>query len=142
MPVLLGAAPFEPGQDQGVAFVLDLTERKRAEQALRQAQAQLTHLARVMTMGELAAAIAHEINQPLATVATNASAGLNWLAREPPDVDEARACFQHTLRESHRASDVITRIRAPGQPSPLAGHGNSPKGAPRSPRRAGPRPPG
>ena len=118
MPVLIGAATFEQGRDQGVAFVLDLTGRKRAEQELRQAQAQLTHLARVMTMGELTASIAHEINQPLASVATNASAGLRWLAREPPDIEEARACLQHTLRESHRASDVITRIRSLIKKSP------------------------
>jgi PAS domain S-box-containing protein len=118
VPVLIGAATLEQGRDQGVAFVLDLTGRKRAEQALRQAQAQLTHLARVMTMGELAASIAHEINQPLTTIAINASAGLRWLAREPPDVEEVRACLQHTLRESHRASDVITRIRSLIKKSP------------------------
>jgi C4-dicarboxylate-specific signal transduction histidine kinase len=98
--------------------VLDLTERKQAEQALRQAQAQLTHLARVMTIGELTASIAHEINQPLAALATNSGAGLRWLAREPPDLDEARACFQRMLRDSHRAGDVITRIRSLIKKSP------------------------
>jgi PAS domain S-box-containing protein len=112
VPVLVGATSFNQSGSHGVSFVIDLTERKQAEQALRQAQAQLTHLARVMTMGELTASIAHEINQPLAALATNASAGLRWLAREPPDLDEARVCLQRMLRDSHRAGDVVTRIRS------------------------------
>jgi signal transduction histidine kinase len=93
-------------------------ERKGAEQALHQAQAQLTHLARVMTMGELTASIAHEINQPLAALATNAGAGLRWLAREPPDLDEARACLQRMIHDSHRTGDVVTRIRSLIKKSP------------------------
>ena len=124
VPVLVGSTTLDETGSQGVSFVLDLTERKQGEHALRQAQVQLTHLARVMTMGELTASIAHEINQPLATIATNASAGLRWLAREPPDVEEARACLQHNLRESHRASDVdhadplADQEIAPGQGQP------------------------
>ncbi|HEY1411469.1 MAG TPA: ATP-binding protein [Rhodopila sp.] len=118
VPVLVGATSLNEAGSVGVSFVLDLTERKQAEQALHQAQGQLTHLARVMTMGELTASIAHEVNQPLATIATNAGAGLRWLARDPPNVEEARACFQHTLRESHRASDIITRIRTLIKKSP------------------------
>jgi PAS domain S-box-containing protein len=112
VPVLVGATSLNDMRNQGVAFVLDLTERKRSEQALRQAQAELAHLTRLTTMGELTASIAHEINQPLATVATHASAGLRWLSHQPPNLDEARACLQQTIRESHRAGNVITRIRA------------------------------
>src|SRR5712691_10447609 len=68
VPFLVGAAVFEGRQDEGVAFVLDLTERKRAEDALHQAQMELAHVARVVTLGELTASIAHEINQPLTAV--------------------------------------------------------------------------
>jgi signal transduction histidine kinase len=65
-----------------------------------------------MTVGELTASIAHEVNQPLAALATDSSAGLRWLAQEPPRLDEARACLQRAIRQSHRASDVITRVRS------------------------------
>jgi transcriptional regulator with GAF, ATPase, and Fis domain len=74
-------------------------ERKRAEDALHHAQAELAHVTRVMTMGELASSIAHEINQPLAGITTSGNAGLRWLARDPPDLDEARACLQHIIRD-------------------------------------------
>jgi PAS domain S-box-containing protein len=89
-----------------------ITERKQAEQALHQAQAELAHVARVMTMGELTASIAHEVNQPLAALATNANAGLRWLARQPPNLDEARDCLHRMFRDVHRAGEVITRIRS------------------------------
>src|SRR3981189_1416541 len=91
VPVLLGAATFGERQDQGVAFVLDLTERKRAEENLREserryreAQMALAHANRVMTMGQLTASIAHEVNQPIAATVTNAEAAVPWLARPPP----------------------------------------------------------
>jgi len=112
VPVLVGAALFEGRLEEGVAFVLDLTARKRAEEALHQAQAALAHVTRVTTMGELTASIAHEVNQPLAGVTTNANAGLRWLAREPPDLEEARACLQRIIRDGQRADEVIARMRA------------------------------
>jgi PAS domain S-box-containing protein len=118
VPVLVGATSLNDVGSQGVSFVLDLTERKQAEQALRQAQAQLAHLARVMTMGELTTSIAHEINQPLAALAANSSAALSWLDQEPPRLDEVRACLQRMLSDSHRAGDVITRIRSLIKKSP------------------------
>jgi PAS domain S-box-containing protein len=90
----------------------DITERKRAEEALREAQADLAHVARVMTMGELTASIAHEVNQPLAGVVTNGNACLRWLAGEPPNLDEARECLRRIIRDGNRASEVIARIRA------------------------------
>jgi PAS domain S-box-containing protein len=90
----------------------DITEHKRAEEALRKAQGELAHVTRVMTVGELAASIAHEINQPLAAVVMNANACLRWLAGATPNLDEARDAIGRILRDGNRASDVISRIRA------------------------------
>jgi PAS domain S-box-containing protein len=94
----------------GVA--VDLTGRKRAEEALRSAQAELLRAARLTTMGELLASIAHEIHQPLAAVATSASAGLRWLNRDQPDLEAARDALSRIVRDAHRAGDVIHGIRA------------------------------
>ncbi len=102
----------ESGDLEFVGTVIDATERKGAEEALREAQAELAHVTRVMTMGELAASIAHEINQPLAAVVTNGGACLRWLAGESPNLDEAREAAQRVIRDGNRANDVITRIRA------------------------------
>jgi PAS domain S-box-containing protein len=90
----------------------DITERKRAEEAWRQAQAELAHITRITTMGELTASIAHEVNQPLAAVVTNANACLRWLAADTPNFDEARNAIHRIVRDATRASDVIARIRA------------------------------
>jgi len=109
--VLVGAAAFER-RDEGVSFVLDLTERKRAEEALQKAQAELAHVARLTTMGELAASLAHEITQPLAAIVTNGSAGLRWLNQGQPDLDEARAALSRIVRDGARAADVIRGLRA------------------------------
>ena len=79
---------------------------------MRDAQAELAHVTRVMTMGELTASIAHEINQPLAAVVTNANAGLRWLAGPIPNLSEAREALARITRDGKRASDVIGRIRA------------------------------
>jgi PAS domain S-box-containing protein len=108
VPVLVGAAVFEGRQDEGVAFVLDLTERKRAEEALRQAQAELAHVARVVTLGELTASIAHEINQPLGAVVNNANACVRWLAAQNPE--EARQSAALVVEDSHRAAEIIRGI--------------------------------
>ena len=89
---------------------MDVTERKQAEEALRKAQAQLAHVTRVMTMGELAASIAHEINQPLAAVVNNASACLRWLAAN--NLEEARQSATLITTDGHRAGEIISRIRA------------------------------
>ena len=90
----------------------DITEKKHAEEALQNAQVELAHITRVMTMGELTASIAHEINQPLAAVVTNANACLRWLAGPIPNLDEAREAVGRIVRDGRRASDVIGRIRA------------------------------
>jgi signal transduction histidine kinase len=89
-----------------------LTERKRADKALREAQVELAHVTRVTTIGGLAAAIAHEINQPLAAVITNGNACLRWLAGTTPNLDEARQAVERIIRDGNRASDVIAKIRA------------------------------
>jgi len=89
-----------------------LTERRRAQDALREAQVELAHVTRVTTIGGLAAAIAHEINQPLAAVITNGDACLRWLAGTTPNLDEARQAVGRIIRDGNRASDVITKIRA------------------------------
>jgi PAS domain S-box-containing protein len=96
----------------GIGVVEDITERKRAEEALRETQAALSHLSRVMTMGELTASIAHEVNQPLGAVINNGYACLRWLDRAEPDLAETRASVELMIRDGHRASEVIQRIRA------------------------------
>ena len=90
----------------------EMRERQRAEEALQKSQSELAHITRVMTLGELMASLAHEVNQPLAAVVTNAQACLRWLALEPPRPDEARAAVERIVRDSNRASEVIQRIRA------------------------------
>src|SRR6266446_2332582 len=89
----------------------DITERKRAEEALQQAQAEIAHVTRVTTLGELAASIAHEVNQPLAAIIADANACLNWLAAERPDLDSVREALAAIVKDGHRAADVIQRIR-------------------------------
>lgn len=94
-----------------IGTAMDITERKQAEEALRQTQAELARIARVTTVGELTTSIAHEVNQPLAAVVTNGNACLRWLAAKPPNLDEARRAVERIIRDANRASDVIARIR-------------------------------
>jgi PAS domain S-box-containing protein len=112
VPVLVGAAAFEGGSDEGVGFVLDLTDRKRAERAYTQVQTELAHANRVATMGHLTASIAHEINQPIGAAITYANAGLNWLSRQSPNLEEARRALGLVVESGVRAGDVVDRIRA------------------------------
>jgi PAS domain S-box-containing protein len=119
VPVLIGEATFEVGGNQGVAYVHDLTERKRVEAEAREnegryreAQLELAHVTRVTTLGELTASIAHEVNQPLTAVVANAEACLRWLDRDTPDLDGARRSVQRIIDDGNRASEVIRRVRA------------------------------
>jgi PAS domain S-box-containing protein len=97
----------------------DITERKQAEEALRQAQAELARVSRVTTMEQLAASIAHEINQPLAAVVTSGNACLNWLSTSPPNLRKARDAVERIVRDGNRAGDVLKRVRALLKRAPL-----------------------
>jgi PAS domain S-box-containing protein len=89
----------------------DIDDRKRAEEELRNAQSELARVTRVMTMGQLTASIAHEVNQPLSGIVTNASTCLRMLDANPPNLEGARETTRRTIRDGHRASDVVTRLR-------------------------------
>lgn len=102
-------------QDGGleyIAAVQDVTERRLSEEALGKLRSELAHVSRVASMGALTASIAHEVNQPLAGIVTNAGTCLRMLAADPPNVDGARETARRTIRDGHRAADVITRLRA------------------------------
>jgi PAS domain S-box-containing protein len=98
--------------DAVLAITRDLTEFIRASEALQQAQADLARLNRVMLLEEMAASIAHEVNQPISAVITNANAGLRWLGARPPDLGEVRQALGRIVRDGARAGEVIDRIRA------------------------------
>jgi PAS domain S-box-containing protein len=119
VPILVGGAFFEWKPDEGVVFVVDMTDRKRAEEKLRtseqrllDAQMELARVTRVTTLGELTASIAHEVNQPLAAVVNAAAACRRWLDGGTPNLDEARSAVDWIVNESNRASEVIRRVRA------------------------------
>ena len=111
VPILIGLAMIEDGGSQGVAFALDLTERKRAADELRELQAQLAHANRLATMGQLAASIAHEVNQPIGAARNNAHAALRFLAGAPPDLVEVGEALECVVNDTYRAGDIISRIR-------------------------------
>jgi len=118
VPVLVGAASFEGISNEGVAFVLDLTERKQAEavaheneRRYREMQTELAHASRVATMGQLAASIAHEVNQPISATVTNAEAALRWLEREPPEYAEVRQILTRIRSDGYRAGNIVHQIR-------------------------------
>src|ERR1700732_996843 len=114
---LRGIGHHNPSQQIGeyVGITMDMTERKRAEEErekLRQLEADLAHINRVNMMGELAAALAHEIRQPIAASITSANACLRWLARDPPDLERARAAAARIEQDGNRVADVINRLRS------------------------------
>ena len=106
-----------PVRDHGdqlefIGALMDVTAAKQAEEELHKTQTELAHVARVTTLGELSASIAHEVNQPLAAVVTNAEACVRWLDRETPDLDEARCAVKQIVNDGYRAGEVIRRVRA------------------------------
>src|SRR5438309_11157704 len=100
------------GKRKYVAAFQDITARRMSEEALGQARSELAHVARVMRLGALTASIAHEVNQPLSGIITNANTCLRMLAADPPNVDGARETARRTIRDGDRAAAVITRLRA------------------------------
>jgi PAS domain S-box-containing protein len=104
VPVLVGVARIEDTGNQAVAFVIDLTDRKRAE-------AELMHANRIATMGQLTASIAHEVNNPIAALLTNAGTAARWLARRPPNLEKARPLIDRIISDGKRTADIVSRIR-------------------------------
>lgn len=111
VPALIGSAALDEQRDQGVAFVLDLTERKRAEESLHKMQIELAHANRVATTGQLTASIAHEVNQPITAAVLNAEAALRWLSTQPPSLEQVRGALGLVVEAGTRAGNVIGGIR-------------------------------
>jgi len=103
--------PTAKGFERLLITMIDVTQRKHAEQRAAQAHAELAHVTRVTMLGEMTASIAHEVNQPLAAIVADANASLNWLAAAPPDLERVREALDAIVRDGHRAGEVIQRIR-------------------------------
>jgi len=116
--VVLEAVCLDAENREFVGTVMDITARKQAEEAASKAQTELAHVARVTTLGEMTASIAHEINQPLAAVVTNANAGLRWLSGDSPNLAETREAIRRIVRDGNRAGEIIGRIRALAKKAP------------------------
>jgi PAS domain S-box-containing protein len=117
--VLVGASILDGARNEGVAFVVDLTDLERTEEAAReserryqQTQLALVHANRVATMGQLSASIAHEVNQPIAATVTNAHTALRWLEAQPPNLEKVKQTLGRIVSDGNRAGDVVGRIRA------------------------------
>jgi two-component system, LuxR family, sensor kinase FixL len=111
-PVEISLSPLET--EEGVLIssaIRDITDRKQAEEGLRQAQADLAHVRRVSSMGELTASLAHEVNQPIAAAITDANTCLRWLSRDQPDLEEARAAASRMVQDGRRAGEIVKRVR-------------------------------
>ena len=103
--------PTAKGFERLLITMIDVTQRKHAEQRAAQAHAELAHVTRVTMLGEMTASIAHEVNQPLAAIVADANASLNWLAAAHPDLESVRGALDAIVRDGHRAGEVIQRIR-------------------------------
>ncbi|MGD0474734.1 MAG: PAS domain S-box protein [Candidatus Velthaea sp.] len=110
--IVAHASRDQDGRVEYIGAVQDITERRLSEETLGKVRSELAHVARVTSLGALTASIAHEVNQPLSGIITNAGTCLRMLAADPPNVDGARETAQRTIRDGHRASDVIKRLRA------------------------------
>jgi PAS domain S-box-containing protein len=119
VPVLIGPVALEGRRTEGIAFVLDLTQRKQAEAEARESERRyrqielgLAHANRVATMGHLTASIAHEVNQPITAMVTSAQAARRWLDRQPPQLEQARQALARIVSDGNRGGAIIARIRA------------------------------
>jgi C4-dicarboxylate-specific signal transduction histidine kinase len=110
--VVAHATRGQDGQLEYIGAVQDVTERRRSEDALATVRSELAHMARVTTLGALTASIAHEVNQPLSGIITNASTSLMMLEDDPPDVEGALETARRTIRDANRAAEVVARLRA------------------------------
>ena len=110
--VVAHATRDQDGQLEYIGAVQDVTERRLSEDALEKVRSELAHVARVTTLGALTASIAHEVNQPLSGIITNASTCLRMLAADPPNIEGARETARRAIRDGNRAADVIKRLRA------------------------------
>jgi len=112
-PVEIGLNPIATEDGTLVlSAIVDISARKLLEDRVHAIDSMLTHMNRVATAGELSSSIAHEINQPLAAMVVHANAGLRWLMKETPDIDEARAAFRAIVSSGHRVAEVIENVRA------------------------------
>ena len=109
--VVAQATQDQDGSLLYVAAVQDVTQQRRSEEALGKLRSELAHMARVTSLGALTASIAHEVNQPLSGILTNACTGLRMLSAHPPNIEGARETARRTIRDANRAADVITRLR-------------------------------
>jgi PAS domain S-box-containing protein len=116
--VLVETVCLDPENRELVGTVMDITARKQAEEAVSKAQSELAHVTRITTLGELTASIAHEVNQPLAAVVTNANASLRWLSGDSPNLAEAREAIRRIIRDGNRGGEIIGRIRALAKKAP------------------------
>jgi PAS domain S-box-containing protein len=112
VPALVGGAAFGDTRSQSISFALDLSERRRAEEDLHRAHAELAHVTRVLTLGELTSSIAHEVTQPLAAIVTNGDACVRLLAGDRPNLGETRKAVASMIRDARRAVEVVARVRA------------------------------
>jgi C4-dicarboxylate-specific signal transduction histidine kinase len=111
VPVMIGAARFGDRSDEGVSFIVDLTEQRRTTEALRDMQSQLQHANRIATIGQLTSSIAHEVNQPISGIVTNANAVLRMLTRSEPPMEAMAKAVGRILRDGTRAGDIVDRLR-------------------------------
>ena len=110
--VVAQASQDQHGRIEYIGAIQDVTQQRRSEEALGKLRSELAHVARITSLGALTASIAHEVNQPLSGIVTNASTSLRMLAADPPNVEGARETARRSIRDANRAADVITRLRA------------------------------
>jgi PAS domain S-box-containing protein len=113
-------AATESGPEFLPAIVVNITEQKKAEEALRVSRAELARVSRLTTMGELTASLAHEVNQPLAAIVASGNACRRWLASDQPNFERARDSVDRMIKDAHRASEIITRVRSMTRKAPPA----------------------